>query len=243
MASDVGEATTKDRGGRTAEPERTCIVTCRTGTPADLIRFVLSPDGVVTPDLAHRLPGRGAWVTAERPDVEAAVAKKAFAKSFRRQVKVPDDLGGLIDRLLTQRLTEAVALANKAGLVSSGFTRVEAAILTGDVRVVLHGRDGAEDGAKKLDRLYAAVMREIGFRAGNAPVIVRLLDIMQISLAIGRSNVVHAAMTHGGAAERFVQEAHRLARYRRSPADVIITAAPEPETPDGENSGRPTGNE
>ena len=53
-----------------------------------MIRFVLSPDSQVTPDLAARLPGRGAWVTASREAIELAVKKGAFSRAFKAQVKV-----------------------------------------------------------------------------------------------------------------------------------------------------------
>lgn len=227
------------RGARAAEPERTCVVTRRTGAPSELIRFVLSPDNVIVPDVANRLPGRGLWVTADRTTVAEAVRSKAFNKSLRRQVHVPDDLAQQVETLLLRRLIDALALANKAGLVTSGFTRTEAAIIAGDVRIVVHASDAADDGVKKLDRLYAAICRE----TGQTPNVVRLLDVMQMSLAIGRSNVVHAALKQGGAAGRFLDEARRLVRYRQLPADEIIDASPAPAGGDGEFKGRPTGNE
>ena len=61
------------RGGRVKDretPERRCIVTRETGPKAGLIRFVIGPDGEVTPDLAGKLPGRGLWVAADRATLE-----------------------------------------------------------------------------------------------------------------------------------------------------------------------------
>ncbi|MEM6662503.1 MAG: DUF448 domain-containing protein, partial [Pseudomonadota bacterium] len=55
------------RGGRRKDrdgPERRCIATGETGATDRLIRFVLAPEGGLVPDLAARLPGRGAWLTA-----------------------------------------------------------------------------------------------------------------------------------------------------------------------------------
>ena len=75
---------------------------------------------------------------------------------------------------------------------------------------VLHGTDAAADGRSKLDRKYKAIQ---GSRGLPAP-IVDVLTIAQMSLAIGRGSVVHAALTPGGLSERFLEEAERLARYR-----------------------------
>jgi len=229
----------KTKPMRPATPERTCIVTREAGSSADLIRFVVSPDGVVVPDVAHKLPGRGVWVTAERDKVAEAIKSKAFNRACRRQVTVAADLAEQIDQLIERRVVEALSLANKAGLVTSGFTRTEAAILADEVKILLHATDGAEDGAKKLDRLFFAIARD----TGRTPIVVRLLNVMQMSLAIGRSNVVHAAVRTGGAADRFIEEARRLVRYRHLPADAIRPSSPRPEGQQGQAQVGPTGNE
>src|SRR5690606_38506391 len=105
---------------------RTCVVTREQRPPEDLIRFVPGPDGQIVPDVGRRLPGRGVWVTAERGAVAEAVKRKAFSKGLKRQVTAAADLPDLVERLLMKRATDALSLANKAGLVTTGFTRVEA---------------------------------------------------------------------------------------------------------------------
>ena len=100
---------------------RLCAVSRAQRPPEELIRFVLAPDGSIVPDLARRLPGRGVWVAATRDTVAAAVRQKAFAKSLKQQVSMPDDLPGLVERLLVKRVGEALSLTNKAGLLVAGF--------------------------------------------------------------------------------------------------------------------------
>jgi predicted RNA-binding protein YlxR (DUF448 family) len=211
-------------------PERTCAVTRAKLTPADLIRFVRAPDGTITPDLANRLPGRGVWVTLDRSAVELAAKRNAFARSLKRDVIVPDDLAGLVERLLVTRSIQALALANKAGLVVAGFAKVEAQIATGAVAVLLHAGDASHDGAAKLDgKLRArasleamAAASETGTDASThstarpprSAEIVTGLTIRELSLALGRENVVHAAVINGGAARYFLTEIQRLKRYR-----------------------------
>lgn len=189
---------------------RTCIVTRAELPPSELIRFVPAPDGTVTPDLARKLPGRGVWVTGNAQCIAQAVVKKAFAKSLKRQVKIPDDLVAQIERLMVGRMIEALSLANKAGLLVTGFSKLDSELGKGNVIVMLHAREAAEDGCHKLDRKWRAVAADLG----REPRIVKDLTIAQLDLATGRENVVHAGLSAGGATTRFSIEAERLGRYR-----------------------------
>ena len=190
---------------------RRCAVTRRELPPEALIRFVADPSGAIVPDLSRRLPGRGVWVTCERQVVEAAVKSGAFARSLKRQVTVPQDLSERIDALFLGRLLNALSLANKAGLVSTGTEKVEKLLDGGRAVALVHGADGTAEGRRKLDRKFRAIQ---GDKSRPAP-IVDWLTIEQLSLAIGRSNVVHAGLIQGGATTRFLSEAERLERYRR----------------------------
>lgn len=191
-------------------PLRLCAVTRQSAEPEILIRFVAAPDGEIVPDLACRLPGRGVWVTAERRLVDQAVRQNVFAKSLKRNVKAPEDLGARIEALMLRRTIAALAIANKAGLVTTGFSQVDAALQKGGVVILVHGSDAAAGGREKLDRKHAAIAGS----HGRSPQICIELTIEQISLAIGGLNVVHAALNHGGAAAKFATEAGRLKRYR-----------------------------
>lgn len=187
----------------------------------DLIRFAASPDGEIVPDLARKLPGRGVWVTADRASVAAAVKGKAFAKSLKRQVSAPADLPDRIERLMLRRLEQALAIANKAGLIVFGFAKIDTELDKGQIVGLVHGSDAAPGGRDKLDRKHQASARADG---RPAP-IVALLTIEQISLAMGRSNVVHAGLTQGGATERVLSEAGRIERYRAGLAPVVVPAS------------------
>jgi uncharacterized protein len=201
-----------DRGehGAARNQLRRCIVTREERSPSDLIRFVADPAGAIVPDLARKLPGRGVWVTADAATVAAAAKKDAFAKSLKRQVTVAPDLPQAVETLCLKRALEALSLANKAGLVSTGFEKVEALVQGCRAAALLHGSDAAPGGRRKLDGKFAAIQRD----RGKAAVIVDWLTIEQMGLAIGRSNVVHAGLKQGGATKRFLSEAERLQRYR-----------------------------
>ena len=117
-----------DTGHRAREVERLCVVTRTVRPVADMIRFVVGPDGQAVPDLKNKLPGRGLWVTASRDTLGEAVKRKAFARGFKREVRVPADLVERTEGLLERAVCDALAIAGKAGLVLTGFGKVEAAL-------------------------------------------------------------------------------------------------------------------
>jgi len=193
------------RGGQArsrAEPERRCIATGESGPADRLIRFVLGPSGEVFPDLAGRLPGRGAWLTADRTLVERAVAKKLFSRAFRTQAQVPADLADRLEAMLVRRLVDLIGLARKAGQAVTGFEKVRAKLREGGVGALIEARDGAADGREKLQRL-----------APDIPVLA-VLDAAELGLAFGRDFAIHAALDRGGFADRAIGEAARLAGLR-----------------------------
>lgn len=200
------------------EPERTCIVTREVGSPEGLIRFVLGPDGTVVPDLKHKLPGRGAWVTANAEAVRAAVRKRLFARAFKAEVKVSPTLAENIDEALRQDLRQALSLANKAGAVTSGFAKVEGAIGDGKVAALIHAAEAAEDGRRKL----AGALRK---RAGGSISAVPVVDELtgpELDLALGRPNVIHAAVAAGPGGDGFLARWRRLCSYRGGRADEVV---------------------
>jgi uncharacterized protein len=195
---------------RDGGPLRLCAVSRSPRPVDDLIRFVLGPEGSIVPDLARRLPGRGVWVDARRDRVEAAVRQRVFARSLRRPAVAAEDLASQVEGLMARRLAEAISLARKAGLLVVGFTQVDALIERGRAVLLIHAGDAGRDGAARLSRKFEALLG-----CGRATqAIVTDLTGQQLDLAIGRSNVVHAAASGGGASRRILQEAARLRRYR-----------------------------
>ncbi len=187
---------------------RKCIATGEAGSAAGFIRFVLSPDGVVTPDFSEKLPGRGAWVTATSEALLLAMKKGAFARSFKEDAKVETGLPALVDSGLSKKALSALGLARKTGDVLTGFDQVKASLKDNKAVVLLAACDGAEDGRRKLK----ALMGEIA--------LVELFSEAELSAALGRSGVVHAALKRGTGAKRFLQAARRLEVFRGSKEDA-----------------------
>jgi uncharacterized protein len=197
------------------EPERSCIVTREVRSPEELIRFVVGPDGTVVPDLRHRLPGRGAWVTADAETVRQAVKRRLFSRAFKAEVKVPPTLAEDIEAALRQDLRQALSLANKAGAVTSGFAKVEAAIAEGNVAALVHAAEAAEDGRRKL---AGALRKRFGEAISAVPVIDEITG-PELDLALGRPNVIHAAVAAGPGGDGFRARWRRLRCYRGAHAD------------------------
>src|SRR5687767_9077580 len=104
-----------DRGPRSREAERFCVAT-RSVKPIDaMIRFVIGPDDSVVADLKRKLPGRGVWVTGTRAALADAIRRKAFARGFKREVRVSADFVASTERLLMRSALDALAIAGKAG--------------------------------------------------------------------------------------------------------------------------------
>lgn len=224
-------------------PERSCVVSRAVKSPDDLIRFVVGPDGVLTPDLRRKLPGRGVWTSLSAKTVTEAVKRKAFERSLKAKITVPADLVAMIDSLMLRDALQALAMANKAGLVSSGFAKVEAVIGSGRCAAVIEASDGAEDGRRKIGQALkrAEIAREsAGLKARKTPV-VAIFAATDLELALGRAHVIHAALAPGPAAEGFLFRWRRLVRYRTDDVGATEPDHPAHSDPVDEQSTEPAG--
>ncbi len=192
-----------------AGPERTCIVTRTKGAPQDMIRFVLGPGEAVVPDIRRKLPGRGVWVTASAALVAEAVRKHAFARGFRKKVAAPENLAAEVETLLTKDCLQALSIANKAGTVVAGFGKVEEAIAGGAIAGLVHACDGGADGVRKLGQ---SLRRRFGDEDVRPRIVLFPSD--QLDLALGRANVIHAALLSGAASDAFLTRCRKLSMYR-----------------------------
>src|SRR5580692_1775998 len=207
-----------DNGPRTdrSATMRMCAVTREVRPIDELIRFVVAPSGEDVADLKRKLPGRGLWVSASHQAVAEAVRRNHFRKGFKRDVRVAPTLVSDTEALLVRSAIEALAMAAKAGQVLSGFAKVEEALRErqpqGPVQALIHASDGAADGIRKLD----ALIRQNGANRGeSSPIpILTALTSTELDLALGRANVIHAALLAGPASKTFLSRSQILVRYR-----------------------------
>jgi len=179
----------------------------RSGDARRMIRFVVDPERRLLPDLAARLPGRGCWVAADAASIERAVKRRAFDQRAGGAVRVPDDLPGLLERLLVQRCQEAIGLGRRAGELVAGFDQVAAALDGSVAGLLIEACDAARHGRRKL-----------AGKQGDGPC-VDLLTRAELGQALGRDEVVHAWLRNGRLATRLLDDAARLAGFRHLPAE------------------------
>jgi len=195
--------------GANHQPERTCILTRRKGTRDSLIRLALGPDGTVAPDVRARAPGRGAWISVSRDELDKANAKGklkgALQRAFKtKDVTVPADLGERTAAALRQAALDRLGMEAKAGNLLNGAERVETAARSGQVHLLIHAVDAGDDGRRKLDQAW-----RVG--GGDSQGLVFPEGRTILSMALGRENVVHVALTDPAAASRV---AHAIVRWR-----------------------------
>jgi predicted RNA-binding protein YlxR (DUF448 family) len=206
-----------DHGPRknAAGTTRLCIATREVKPIEQMIRFVLAPDGTVVPDLKRKLPGRGVWVTARQSVLAEATQRGAFRRGFKCDATVSKDRPVLVERLLERAVLDSLAIAHKAGDVVTGFAKVEAAIAADRIAALLHGKDASAEGWRKI---AAALKRRFGEDTENI-VTIATFTSAQLDLALGRTNVVHAALLAGRASDSVLARWLLLHRFRMGDPD------------------------
>lgn len=198
------------RGGQTKDreqgPERKCIATGEVQPKFGLIRFGISPDGQVVPDVLEKLPGRGIWVSAERAAMEKAVKKGLFSRSAKQAVQVPETLIATVEAQLAARVVNLISLMRKGGHAVSGYERVKDWLAKDEAEVLIQAHDGSERGKSKLSTPYGGSW--IGWLSAD-----------ELGQAFGRPSTIHAALGAGGLCQRVVEEAARLKGLRVSDGD------------------------
>lgn len=196
------------RDARSSDKERSCIVHRQTKPCEDMLRFVVDPQNNVVLDLKSVLPGRGVWVTATKQDIDFAVRKELFPQAFDRTVDVDRALAERIEEMLETAALSALGFSAKAGLVVTGFEKVQATLGKNQLRAVVFASDGAEDGIRKMRSKLKQTVR------AKKITVHQSLRCEQMSLALGRSNVIHAALLKGGATDLCLKMMVRLENYR-----------------------------
>ena len=195
------------RGEGAKRRERLCIVTREALPESKLIRFALAPDGALVPDVAAKLPGRGAWVSADRAHLDQAMRKGAFARALKAPVKVAENLAELTEAALARRCLDLLGLARRASAIAFGATQVESAIRANPLWIMIEAADGAEEGREKLMSLHIGLW-------GAPPPAAACFSATDLGMALGRDRVIHACLLQERLAMVWAAEIGRLAGFR-----------------------------
>lgn len=181
--------------------QRCCLVTREKLNKSEMIRFVISPEDMVVPDLSGRLPGRGMWLKANENVLNTALQRRIFSRASQRQVRIPEDLSIMIKIGLRRRIIEALGLARRAGQVTYGFVKVREKLAKNRVGAILQAVDGSDEERK---RLLSGVK--------DLPVVI-ILSAKELGKVFGREHVVHVAIEAGSLASRIRWDSNRLTGF------------------------------
>lgn len=202
----IAAGTTAPRTLAQAARERRDIVSGQVMDEAALVRFVAGPGGLVVPDLARKLPGRGLWVAADRASVDTAVKKGAFSRAAKAKLAASADLADQVETLLRRRLLDGLGLAKRAGELISGFEKVASTLNAGKAAWLIEASDGAADGRRKI--------LNVARKSPKPPQLCGLFDAEELGLALGAENVIHTAFLAGRGADRWTNDVRRLSGFR-----------------------------
>jgi uncharacterized protein len=216
-------------------PERRCVITGEVSSAEQLVRLALGPDGSIAPDVHGKAPGRGAWIGVDRATLEAAQAKGKLRGGLARalhegQFTIPDDLGARIEAQLARATLDRLGLESRSGTLISGSEKIEQAARRGQVRLLLHANDAGEDGRKKLAQAWRVGEEDEG--SGREGLTLPV-DRNTLSMALGRENAVHLAITDARAAARVLAHLSRWQFFTGWSRD----AANRDSDPHGPSSG------
>ncbi len=193
----------------TGVPVRQCAVTRERLAQTDLVRFVTGPDGIVVPDIAAKLPGRGVWIRAERNVVDEGVKAGVFARGLKQNAKAPDNLSDFVESRLLDRCKGLLGMARKSGQIILGFDQVRAFLRKDEPGWMLEAADGSKDGRNKLHFLAKALYDDV--RTAGA------LTAAELGMAFGRSHVIHGVLQKGPLVNHWAVAYGRLAGFRPAP--------------------------
>jgi len=191
--------------------ERRCLASGGIRDPKDMVRFVLSPEGVVTPDIAGKLPGRGVWVSAERKSLEKTIALKSFARGFKGKAKLEGDLVNLTERLLMRRVLGLITMARKSSVIAMGFDQVQSMARESAIKFRIEAKDGSKDGRGKIRTLSKAINRE---QELADPIVIGCFTAEEIGNALARESIVHAAIRPCKLAKSLAVDVKKLSGFK-----------------------------
>lgn len=177
-----------------------CAITGEIRPTTEMIRFVISPSKEVVADLTNKLPGVFIWVGAERATLKKAMRRNSFASKAKDNAIIPPNLIEQIESGLMNMALQNIALAKRAGELSYGFMKVEAAIQSPDCALYIVAYDTRENGREKLERIA---------QHKNIPVI-DLWSSDELSKIIGVDNARHVCINKCGLTQSILELVTKL---------------------------------
>lgn len=188
-------------------PKRSCIACRREGEKGTFLRFVLAPDGTVTPDIEEKLPGRGAYTCQSQRCLLDAVNRRQFSRAFKGVAAAVDGqvMDELLQQIMKQRIAGYLSLANKAGATVSGGDAIERSLKGSHLpRILVLATDTSPSIAEKLT----------GMATRAAVPVVQVLSKELLGQLMGKASDRSAvAVSSSGFAQSLMKEIERYRNY------------------------------
>lgn len=176
------------------ETTRKCIVTGQILDKGQLLRFTLTPDNEIVPDLKKKLPGKGVYVVNSKKALLKAISGGLFGKALKAKVNVDEGLAAQVEKVLSKQALDAVSLARKAGVLVLGLDKVTEVLKKNKVAFLLEAADAGEDGHHRI------VLQAKDLEIFN------LFKSEELDKELAKENTVHLAFLKGDMA-KMVREA------------------------------------
>ncbi|MCE2516429.1 MAG: DUF448 domain-containing protein [Alphaproteobacteria bacterium] len=165
-----------------------------------MIRFVADQGGMVFPDVAAKLPGRGAYVSADRDAIITAIDSGKLVRALGGKT-CPDDLPAMVEQLMVKRCQEALAMGRRSGIALGGGGKIRA-------EAVAIGLLIADDASPREAR---ALRGDV-----DHDWVITALQSHEIGVPFGRQALAFAAILPGATRQsrKLAEELWRLAHYR-----------------------------
>ncbi len=208
VAPEAGSMTEKEtlppppRKAHDLSRTETCAVTGEICSVNDLIRFVISPDLKVTPDLAEKLPGHAVYIKADLGVLKKAMWRNTFTMIARDTIEIPKNLIEMVDAGLARQAFNSLSLARRAGQLMMGFASVEERMRIIPNGIYIVANDASDLGRTKIEKLLKSA---------------EMIDIwssQELSLAVGEANTNHLFLEAGGLAEKLSRTVRKLKAVR-----------------------------
>lgn len=210
IAETAPEKSVRNFKPKQADDTRKCIATGEVLEKTAMLRFVVSPDQLIVPDIKAKLPGRGAWVTSEKTLVEQALTKGMFKRAFKlKKIQPMDNMLDLIGDLLKKDVFDALSICRKSGDLQMGHLKAEESILSGRTRIYVVASDAGTDTRKKL----TAKMRTIVEKKGKKCYIIDHFTSAELVKCLGHEKVIHVAIKTGPMAVALLAKIEKWDRY------------------------------
>lgn len=132
-----------------------------------------------------------------------------FKRALKADVSASADLADDVATLMRTALLSTLPLLRKAGGLVAGGGKVDGAVRSGEALLVLHAREAASDGVRKIEQARHAVERE----GGPTIPAERMFSEEELSRAFGGDRVIHAAVLRMGAGEAFAKRLREFQLY------------------------------